>query len=60
MVVSWVKAKTFTTMTVRELQDILPDVLPYLALSEGYRFMIDGDDYGSNEVQGRESQDMKK
>lgn len=35
----------FETMTVRELQDILPDVLPYLALEEGYRFMIDADDY---------------
>lgn len=35
----------FETMTVRELQDILPDVLPYLALEEGYRFMIDAEDY---------------
>ncbi len=32
-------------MPVRELQDILPDVLPYLALEQGYRFMIDADDY---------------
>ena len=35
----------FQTMTVRELQDILPEVLPYLALAEGYRFMIDREDY---------------
>ncbi|MFW1755285.1 immunity protein Imm33 domain-containing protein [Acinetobacter wanghuae] len=35
----------FETMTVRELQDIIPDVLPYLALEQGFRFMIDGDDY---------------
>lgn len=35
----------FETMTVRELQDIAPDVLPYLALDVGFRFMIDGDDY---------------
>ena len=44
-----------TTMTVRELQDILPDVLPYLALSEGYRFMIDGDDYEDVWKEGDES-----
>ena len=35
----------FETMTIKELQDILPDVLPYLALDVGYRFMIDEDDY---------------
>lgn len=35
----------FETMTVRQLQEIAPDVLPYLALETGYRFMIDGDDY---------------
>lgn len=35
----------FETMTIKKLQDILPDVLPYLALDIGYRFMIDGDDY---------------
>ena len=35
----------FETMTVRELQDILPEVLPYLALAEGFRFMIDHEDY---------------
>ena len=37
--------EAFETMTVRELQDIMPDVLPYLALEQGFRFMIDGDDY---------------
>ncbi|ANF81759.1 hypothetical protein A3K93_05870 [Acinetobacter sp. NCu2D-2] len=37
--------EAFETMTVRELQDIIPDVLPYLALEQGFRFMIDGDDY---------------
>ncbi len=36
---------SFETMPVRELQDILPNVLPYLALEQGYRFMIDADDY---------------
>ena len=35
----------FETMTIKKLQDILPEVLPYLALEEGYRFMIDADDY---------------
>ena len=35
----------FETMTVRELQELAPDVLPYLALDVGFRFMIDGDDY---------------
>lgn len=35
----------FETMTVRELQEIAPEVLPYLALDVGFRFMIDGDDY---------------
>lgn len=38
-------ADFFETMTVRELQDVIPDVLPYLALEPGFRFMIDGDDY---------------
>ena len=45
----------FETMTVRELQDILPEVLPYLALQEGYRFMIDGDDYEDVWKEGDES-----
>lgn len=35
----------FEIMSIKELQDILPDVLPYLALDNGYRFMIDQDDY---------------
>lgn len=35
----------FETMSIKKLQDILPEVLPYLALEEGYRFMIDFDDY---------------
>ncbi len=35
----------FQTMTVRELQDVLPEALPYLALAEGFRFMIDREDY---------------
>lgn len=35
----------FETMTVRELQDLAPQLLPYLALDVGFRFMIDGDDY---------------
>lgn len=35
----------FETMTVRELQELVPEVLPYLALDIGFRFMIDGDDY---------------
>jgi hypothetical protein len=35
----------FETMSIKKLQDIIPEVLPYLALDVGYRFMIDGDDY---------------
>ena len=35
----------FEIVTVKQLQDILPEVLPYLALDVGYRFMIDQDDY---------------
>lgn len=38
-------ADNFETMTVRKLQDVVPEVLPYLALDVGYRFMIDADDY---------------
>ncbi|MDO5541780.1 MAG: hypothetical protein Q4F77_00590 [Acinetobacter sp.] len=45
----------FETMPVRELQDILPDVLPYLALEQGYRFMIDADDYEDVWKEGDES-----
>lgn len=35
----------FETMSIKKLQEILPEVLPYLALQQGFRFMIDGDDY---------------
>lgn len=35
----------FEIMTVKELQDIFPEALPYLALEPGFRFMIDSDDY---------------
>lgn len=38
-------ADFFETMTIKKLQDIIPEVLPYLALDIGYRFMIDGDEY---------------
>ena len=47
---------SFETMPVRELQDILPDVLPYLALEQGYRFMIDADDYEDVWKEGDASQ----
>ncbi|WP_228714933.1 immunity protein Imm33 domain-containing protein [Acinetobacter pullicarnis] len=39
------KDEDFEIMSIKELQDILPEVLPYLALDHGYRFMIDQDDY---------------
>lgn len=35
----------FEIVTVTQLLDIFPDALPYLALEEGFRFMIDQDDY---------------
>lgn len=35
----------FETVTVKELENILPDAIPYLALETGFRFMIDRDDY---------------
>ena len=38
-------ADFFETMTIKKLQDVIPEVLPYLALNIGYRFMIDGDEY---------------
>ncbi|ALH96032.1 hypothetical protein [Acinetobacter equi] len=44
----------FETMTVKKLQDIIPEVLPYLALDIGYRFMIDGDDYEDVWKEGEE------
>lgn len=38
-------ADSFETMTIRKFQELAPEVLPYLALDVGYRFMIDTDDY---------------
>lgn len=35
----------FETMTVKELEEILPEAIPYLSLETGFRFMIDRDDY---------------
>ena len=35
----------FEIVTITQLLEIFPDVLPYLALEEGFRFMIDQDDY---------------
>ena len=35
----------FETMTVKALEDILPEAIPYLALETGFLFMIDRDDY---------------
>lgn len=35
----------FETVTVKELEEIFPDALVYLALEEGFRFMIDADEY---------------
>ena len=35
----------FETMTVKALEEILPEAIPYLALETGFRFMIDRDDY---------------
>src|SRR5690606_25720331 len=44
----------FEILTVRELQDIAPEVLPYLALEQGFRFMIDADDYEDVWKEGQE------
>ena len=44
----------FEIMAVRELQDIAPEVLPYLALDQGFRFMIDADDYEDVWKEGQE------
>lgn len=44
----------FEIMTVRELQDIAPEALPYLALDQGFRFMIDADDYEDVWKEGQE------
>ena len=35
----------FEIVSVTKLLEIFPDVLPYLALEEGFRFMIDQDEY---------------
>lgn len=35
----------FSPLHVSHLEDILPEVLPYLALSEGFGFVIDNDGY---------------
>jgi len=35
----------FDVISVKELEDVFPDVIPYLALEEGFRFMIDADEY---------------
>ncbi|WP_111858397.1 hypothetical protein [Acinetobacter sp. CFCC 10889] len=35
----------FELVTVKELEDIFPDAIPYLALEQGFRFMIDADEY---------------
>lgn len=35
----------FQTVSVKELDKLLPEVLPYLALEHGYRFMIDREEY---------------
>lgn len=35
----------FQTITVKELSEIFPEALPFLALETGYRFLIDHDEY---------------
>jgi hypothetical protein len=35
----------FQTMTVKELTEVFPEALPFLALETGYRFLIDHDEY---------------
>ena len=35
----------FDIITVKELEEIFPDALVYLALEEGFRFMIDAEEY---------------
>lgn len=35
----------FQTVCVKDLQELLPEVLPFLALEHGYRFMIDREEY---------------
>jgi hypothetical protein len=35
----------FDVISVKELEEVFPDAIPYLALEEGFRFMIDADEY---------------
>ncbi|WP_122901421.1 hypothetical protein [Acinetobacter sp. B51(2017)] len=35
----------FHTITVKELEEVFPEALPFLALDTGYRFLIDHDEY---------------
>lgn len=35
----------FDIITVKELEEVFPDAIPYLSLEEGFRFMIDADEY---------------
>lgn len=35
----------FQTMSVKELEEVFPEALPFLALDTGYRFLIDHDEY---------------
>lgn len=35
----------FQTITVKELEEVFPEALPFLALDTGYRFLIDHDEY---------------
>ena len=32
-------------ISVKELEEVFPDAIPYLALEQGFRFMIDADEY---------------
>lgn len=36
---------SFETISVAELEKLNPDLIPYLALETGFRFMIDQDEY---------------
>jgi len=35
----------FDVISVKELEEVFPDAIPYLALEQGFRFMIDADEY---------------
>ena len=39
------KWRDLTVSEMKELDKLLPEVLPYLALEHGYRFMIDREEY---------------